>query len=152
MTSQSNAKATAPTNVTTVTDEENKIKKINYCFQVTLTTSQNNWTPIINLTVSVGLNFSTPRGLNTRKKAKRVLVDVDEIDGYEVSQSTLQVYLTRGPQDQQSRDKLIIVHVYHTYDKKPSVRTVLVQGSCCPQWARSQTMKLRPSTPVVPVC
>ena len=32
----------------------------------------------------------------------------------------------------------ITVHIYHTNGKKPSVRTVLVQGFRCPQWVESE--------------
>ena len=63
-------------------------------------------------------------------------VYTDEIDGYEIFQSSLQVHLTTGPEKQQSHDKLITVHICHTNGKKPSVRIVLVQGYRCPQWVK----------------
>ena len=79
-------------------------------------------------------NFHSTWANHTKIDGKRILVDTDGTDGYELSQSTLQVPLTAGTEKQQSHDKLITVHIYHTNEKKPSVRTVLVH----PQWVKSE--------------
>ena len=67
----------------------------------------------------------------------RVLVDTYKVNDYDLFQCTLQVHLTTGPEDQKRQDRLKTVHIYHTSGKKPSVRTVLVQGFRCPQWVES---------------
>ena len=109
--------------------KQNK-KKTNGYFQVTFTTSPSLipvWRTVIKHRYFDGLSQSKYFHLTwadyARIDGKRVQVDTDEIDGYELPQSTLQVHLTAGTEKQQSRDKLITVHIYHTNGKKPSVGT-----------------------------
>ena len=123
MTTHSNAKATTPTNVTTIIEE--RIKKTNDCFQLALTT----WPSLIPVWRTV-IEHRYFDGLRQSKKflstwadytitdGKRVLVDTDETDGYELSQSTLQVRLTTGTEKQQSHHKLITEHMYHINGRK----------------------------------
>ena len=70
----------------------------------------------------------------TRIDGNRVLVDTDEIDGYDLPQSTLRVHLTTGTQT---------VNIYHTNGKNLSVRTVLAQGYRCPQCVKSDLKQSR---------
>ena len=136
--------ATVPVSITTVINE--KIQKNSDCFQVTFTTAPDLtpvWRTVIKRRYLDGLNeskyFHSTWADYARINGKRVLVDASKVIDYDdLFQSTLQVYLTTGPEDQKTRqDKLLTVHIYHTNGKK-SVRTVLVQGFRCPQWVQSE--------------
>ena len=59
-------------------------------------------------------------------------VYTDEIDGYEIFQSSLQVHLTTGPEKQQSHDKLSTVHIYHTNGKKAQCQNCVCAGVSLP--------------------
>ena len=142
MTTQYNAMATVPISTTTVINE--KIQKTSDCFQVTFTTAPDLtpiWRTVIKRRYFDGLNeskyFHSTWADYARINGKRVLVDASKVNDYDLFQSTLQVYLTTGPEDQKRPDKLLTVHIYHTNGKK-SVRTVLVQGFRCPQWVESE--------------
>ena len=119
-------------------------KKNSDCFQVTFTTAPDLtpiWRTVIKRRYFDGLNeskyFHSAWADYARINGKRVLVDASKVNDYDLFQSTLQVYLTTGPEDQKRQDKLLTVHSYHTNVKK-SVRTVLVQGFRCPQWVESE--------------
>ena len=143
MTTQYNAMATVPVSITTVIDE--KIRKNSDCFQVTFTTAPDLtpvWRTVIKRRYFDGLNeskyFHSTWADYARIDGKRVLVDTYTVNDYDLFQSTLQVHLNTGPEDQKRQDKLITVHIYHTNGKRPNVRTVLVQGFRCPQWVESE--------------
>ena len=121
-----------------------KYKKNSDCFQVTFTTAPDLtpiWRTVIKRRYFDGLNeskyFHSTWADYARINGKRVLIDASKVNDYDLFQSTLQVYLTTGPEDQKRQDKLLTVHIYHTNGKK-SVRTVLVQGFRCPQWVESE--------------
>ena len=142
MTTQYNAMATVPISTTTVINE--KKKKTSDCFQVTFTTAPDLtpiWRTVIKRRYFDGLNeskyFHSTWADYARINGKRVLIDASKVNDYDLFQSTLQVYLTTGPDDKKRQDKLLTVHIYHTNGKK-SVRTVLVQGFRCPQWVESE--------------
>ena len=142
MTTQYNAMATVPISTTTVINE--KIQKTSDCFQVTFTTAPDLtpiWRTVIKRRYFDGLNeskyFHSTWADYARINGKRVLIDASKVNDYDLFQSTLQVYLTTGPDDKKRQDKLLTVHIYHTNGKK-SVRTVLVQGFRCPQWVESE--------------
>ena len=143
MTTQYNAMTTVPVSITIVINE--KIQKTNDCFQVTFTTAPDLtpvWCTVIKCGFFDSLNkskyFHSMWAEGARKDGKRVPVDTDKVDDYELFQSTLQVHLTTGPEDQQRQDKQITVHIYHTKGKMSSVRTVLMQDFHRPQWVESQ--------------
>ena len=99
--------ATVPVSITTVINGRKKNEKKSDCFQVTFTTAPDLtpvWRTVIKRRYFNGLNeykyFHSTWADYARINGKRVLLDASKVSDYDLFQSTLQVYLTTGPEDQ----------------------------------------------------